>query len=254
MTRIITFISDFGDQDWFVAAVKGEILKLCKNVLLIDISHKIAPHDIRAAAFLLKSVYKNFPVGTINLAVVDPGVGSERKPVLVESEGYYFVGPDNGIFSYIYTAKSRVYKLRTKKPVSSTFHARDIFGPSAARLANGVKPNELGNRLKEYVRFEFPRLRKENRKIHGEVVYIDHFGNLITNIPNNLKLKEFMIKNRTIAVKNSYSEAGRREIVSVHGSIGYYEIAANMASAQRILGAGIGTRVWSRTKAPNRKC
>ena len=129
--KIITFLSDFGNKDWFVSAVKGEIFKINKNVLIVDITHTLIPHDVRSAAFLLKSVYRNFPSGTVHLVVVDPGVGSERIPIIVESSGYYFVGPDNGVFSYIYSEDSKVYEIEVKKTVSYTFHARDIFGPTA---------------------------------------------------------------------------------------------------------------------------
>ncbi len=246
---IITFISDFGDQDWFVAAVKGEILKINKDALIVDVTHRLRPHDIRASAFLLNSVYRNFPKGTIHLAVVDPGVGGARKPLIVESNGYFFVGPDNGIFSYIYTAKSRVHKIMISKSVSSTFHARDIFGPVAARLAQGVKPNALGSRIKRFVKFVLPTARKQGHKIFGEIIYTDHFGNLITNIPNHVHIKEICVRKKKILVRNAYGEAGCREIVSVRGSTGCYEIAANMSSAMKSLGVATGAKVWARIQA-----
>jgi hypothetical protein len=233
--RIITFLSDFGDKDWFVAAVKGEILKINKNTIIVDVTHKLSHYDIRTAAFLLKFVYKNFPKGTIHLAVVDPGVGGPRKPIIVQSEGYYFVGPDNGIFSYIYNENSKVYVIIPKRKMSSTFHARDIFGPTAAKLSKNAKPANLGVRKKKYKRFKFPKTRKKGEKLFGEVIYIDQFGNLITNIPNDCDVKESYISKRKILVRKSYGEGKQGEIICLKGSSGYYEIACNKGSVQKIL-------------------
>lgn len=235
--KIITFLSDFGDKDWFVAAVKGEILKISKNVLIVDISHRLVSYDIHSAAFVLKSAYRNFPKGSIHLVVIDPGVGSKRKPVIVQSDGYYFVGPDNGIFSYIFNKNSKIYQIKAEKALISTFHARDIFVPAAARLSKGLKPVSLGRRIKNYVKFEFPKVKKKGGKIYGEVVYIDHFGNLITNIPNKIKIKEFRISKKKIFIKKFYGEGKPEEIIGIKGSSGYYEIASNKGSAKNILEA-----------------
>jgi len=244
--KIITFLSDFGDTDWFVAVVKGEILKINKKVLIVDITHKLVPYNIHSAAFVLRSVYRNFPAGTIHLVVIDPGVGSERKPIIVESAGYYFVGPDNGVFSYIYNKDSRAYKINQKKRLSSTFHARDIFGPVAARLSKGSSPEVLGIMIKDYVKFEFPKIKKIKRGIQGEVIYIDHFGNLITNIPNENETTEFRIKNKKIPVKRFYGEGKMGKIIAVKGSCGFYEIASNKRNVKRISGAKIGMRIIAR--------
>ena len=241
--KIITFLSDFGERDWFVAAVKGVILKINNAVQIIDITHQLPSFDIRSAAFLLKSVYKNFSLGTINLAVVDPGVGTERKPIIVESDGYYFVGPDNGIFSYIYGRYSIVYKIEVRKKPSATFHGRDIFGPIAAKLSRGLKPDNLGVRIKKYVKFEFPEIKKIGGKIYGEVIYIDHFGNLITNMENKIGVRELHIFKKRIVVKKFYGAGKKGEIICIKGSSGYYEIAGNKVSARKILEAEIGSRV-----------
>ena len=247
--KIITFFSDFGEKDWFVAAVKGEILKINRNVKVIDITHTISPFDIKSSAFSLKSVYKNFPMGTINLVVVDPGVGSERRPIIVQSNNYYFVGPDNGIFSYIYNKNSKVYKISFKKTLSSTFHARDISGPVAAKISKGARPKHLGVEVKDYVKFEFPKIRKMGTTISGEIIYIDHFGNLITNIANNIGLKELSISKKIIPPKNFYGEGEIGQIICVKGSSGYYEIAVNQASAQKILGARLGLEVLAKLQS-----
>ncbi|MEO0215943.1 MAG: SAM-dependent chlorinase/fluorinase [candidate division WOR-3 bacterium] len=249
---IITFLSDFGEQDWFVAAVKGEILKINPRLRIIDITHCLPSFDIHSAAFLLKSVYKNFPEGTVHLAVVDPGVGSKRKPIIVESDGYYFVGPDNGIFSYIYNDRSKVYEIDIKKKLSSTFHARDIFGPIAARLSNGERPSNLGRLIKGYTKFGFPKIKRKKNIIHGEIVYIDHFGNLITNIPNNMEIDYFILPPRRvktlIKVKKFYGAGKSGELIAVKGSSGYYEIASNKKSAREILGAKRGMVIYGGLK------
>lgn len=245
MMRIITFLSDFGDKDWFVAAVKGEILKIINDVFIVDITHELNPYDIYSAAFLLKSVYNNFPSGTIHLCVIDPGVGSRRKPIIVESGGYFFVGPDNGIFSYVYDRDRKVYEIKVEGTLSSTFHAREIFGPTAARLAKGLKPQQLGYRVKRFVKFEFPKIKKKKGKIYGEVIYIDHFGNLITNIPNSISISAFFISKRKIFVRGFYGEGDPYEIIGVKGSSGFYEIARNQGSASELLQAKLGMHVWA---------
>lgn len=242
---IITFLSDFGDTDWFVAVVKGEILKINKKVLIVDITHKLVPYNIHSAAFVLRSVYRNFPAGTIHLVVIDPGVGSERKPIIVESAGYYFVGPDNGVFSYVYNKDSRVFKIKQRKRLSSTFHARDIFGPVAARLSKGSSPEVLGIMIKDYVKFEFPKIKKIKRGIQGEVIYIDHFGNLITNIPNNTDVKELYISKRKAPVKRFYGEGKMGKIIAVKGSCGFYEIVCNKGNTRDILGTIIGIEIMA---------
>ncbi len=244
--KIITFLSDFGDQDWFVGAVKGEILKIQRQVSIIDITHALTPHDVRAAAFVLRSVYKSFPKGTIHLVVIDPGVGSQRKPIIVESDDYFFVGPDNGVFSYVYNKDSKVYAIGTGETVGSTFHARDVFGPVAARLSKNIRPARLGSRMRNYVRYQFPKTERKSGSVYGEVVYIDRFGNLITNISNDTRIKGFRVAGRQVTVKKSYSQGKMGELIAVQGSCGLYEIACNKGNASRIVNARIGTNVIAR--------
>jgi S-adenosylmethionine hydrolase len=241
--RIITFLSDFGEDDWFVAAVKGEILKINPNVHIIDITHRIKPHDISSAAFVLKSVFRDFPPGTIHLVVVDPGVGSKRKPIIVHAEPYNFIGPDNGVFSYIYDKHAKVYSIKVKGEVSATFHARDIFGPAAARLASGDAPSSFGGEKCDYISFEFPGLRKNGKRLYGEIVYIDHFGNLITNIPNDTAIRSLSISGKEVAIKNFYGEGVKGQIICVKGSSGYYEISCNKENAKELLSVDTGERV-----------
>lgn len=244
--KIITFLSDFGERDWFVGAVKGEIIKINRNVSIIDITHNLIPHDVRSAAFVLKSVYRNFPKRTVHLVVIDPGVGSARKPIIVESDDYFFVGPDNGVFSYIYDKDSKVYVIRSKEALSITFHARDIFGPVAAQLSKNVKPLSLGHRLKDYITFEFPKIEEKKGRVYGEVVYIDHFGNLITNIPNQIEVTGFRIADKRVPVKKNYMEGEVGALIAVKGSCGNYEIASKRGNASRVADARIGTNVIAR--------
>jgi S-adenosylmethionine hydrolase len=241
--KIITFLSDFGNNDWFVAAVKGEIFKINNSVVIVDISHTVHPHDIHAAAFILKCVYKNYPPETVHLSVVDPGVGSEREPLIVKSSGYYFVGPNNGIFSYIYNEQSEVYAIKITGTLSSTFHARDVFGPVAAKLTRDKKPEDLGKKICNFVTFEFPQPQKKADVICGEIVYVDYFGNCITNIENSVPITEIHIKNERITVKDFYGEGAPGEIICVKGSSGYYEIACNRGDARNILHVKVGTKV-----------
>ncbi len=248
MSGIITFLSDFGEKDWFVAAVKGEILKINNRAVIVDVTHQISSYDILSASFLIKSFYKDFPEGTVHLAVVDPGVGGQRLPIIVESSGYYFVGPDNGIFSYIYDNNSKIYQIKVETTPSSTFHARDIFGPTAARLSKGLRPADLGREIEDYVRLEFPEVKITGKRIDGEVVYIDKFGNLITNIPVDLEVEKFYIGTKEINIRGSYSEAGPREVIGIKGSCGFYEISVNQGSVVEVLGARIGMAVQARLK------
>jgi len=241
--RIITFLSDFGEDDWFVAAVKGEILKIKPNVHIIDITHRIKPHDVGSAAFILKSVFRNFPPGTVHLVVIDPGVGSKRKPIIVHAEPYYFTGPDNGVFSYVYNKHAKVYSIKVKGEVSATFHARDIFAPVAARLASGDAPSSFGGEKCDYISFEFPGLTKNGKRLYGEIVYIDHFGNLITNIPNNIDISSLNISGGEVALKNLYGEGVKGQIICVKGSSGYYEISCNKGNAKELLSVNIGEKI-----------
>ncbi len=241
--RTITFTSDFGTRDWFTAAVKGEILKIASDVRIVDITHSMDPFDIKGAAFLLAAVYADFPKGTIHLAVVDPGVGTERRAIIVDSAGHYFVGPDNGLFSYIYGRGSEVYVIAATEAASHTFHARDIFGPAAARLATGMHPGKLGTKTLNHVEFDIPRVEKKGKRYQGEIAYIDHFGNCITNIENKHAIRQIIAAGHTIGVGRSYSDAAVNELVCLQGSIGYYEIAVYQGSAREVLQAGVGMPV-----------
>lgn len=246
--RTITFLSDFGEDDWFVAAVKGEILKIDPNINVIDITHKIDPHDIRSAAFILKSVCGNFPPGTVHLVIVDPGVGSKRKPIIIETKKYSFVGPDNGVFSYIYNRLTKAYAINVRGKISTTFHGRDIFAPVAARIAIGKLPSDFGSEIYDLHRFEFPSVTKRANRLRGEILYIDHFGNLITNIPNTIDVKTLNISGKEVALKHFYGEGVEGQIICIKGSSGYYEISCNKRDAKELLGVNTGEKITAKPR------
>ncbi|HEU0184004.1 MAG TPA: SAM-dependent chlorinase/fluorinase, partial [Blastocatellia bacterium] len=186
-SAMITLLTDFGLSDYFVPAVKGVILTINPEVTIIDITHDVAAHDIESAAFTLGSCYHNFPSGAVHVVVVDPGVGSARRAIAASAGGYFFVGPDNGVFSFVYARESnlRVFHVTNdryfRRPVSPTFHGRDVFAPVAAHIAGGARPEEIGVEIEDYVKFEIPRPRANNGIIEGRILHIDRFGNLVTN-------------------------------------------------------------------------
>jgi hypothetical protein len=186
---IVTLLTDFGLADHYVAAIKGRILSRDPRIVTVDISHEVPKHDIRAAAFLLSSCYRDFPPGTVHLAVVDPGVGSPRRPLAIAAEGYFFVGPDNGLFGDVWRRATdrEVREIDATNvemgPPSSTFHGRDIFAPAAAALATGVPLAYLGPVAPSVAMFEAPvNSTLEGGVIEGRVVHVDRFGNCITSL------------------------------------------------------------------------
>jgi len=251
--RIIALITDFGTRDYYAGAMKGVILSINSRAQIIDITHEISPQIITSASFTLRACYVNFPKKTVFVAVVDPGVGSSRKAILVETEDYFFIAPDNGLLSFVFneTKIFRVYELSNEqffgKTVSRTFHGRDIFAPCAAYLSKGASPDEFGEEIFDFVRFAENKARNvgEN-EIEAEIVYIDRFGNLITNLrkgnaPENFNLK---IAETTIEkMRGFYSEVEKSEIFMIWGSAGFLEIAAFQTSAAELLNAKIGQKI-----------
>lgn len=240
---IITFLSDFGHTDWFVAAVKGEILKINKQAKIIDITHTIRPHDIQRAAFILSQCYKNFPKGTVHLAVVDPGVGSIRRPIGVVTNGHVFIAPDNGVLSYVMDQETVVYHIPAPEKASATFHARDVFGPAAAHFSRGNTMCCKKLSVRDCECLIFPRCHHRNDTIQGEIVYIDYFGNCITNLPVDNDVLNCCIRKTNIPVREYYAEGQENEIIAVRGSSGFYEITVNKGSAEHLLKVRVGTRI-----------
>lgn len=240
MSTIVTLTSDFGAKDSFAASMKGVILKINPDAQLVDITHEIGPQDIWEAAFSLKTAYSYFPKGTVHLAVVDPGVGSTRRAIIVVTESYYFVGPDNGIFSLIYKDAERLrvhtitashYFLANPGP---TFHGRDIFAPVASWLSKGIPSGNFGDEIGDYVKLNVPVPKTTPRGLEGHIIHIDRFGNLITNItykdlqalmPEGSGPVALSVGGKEIrGLKKFYAEAAPGEPSAIFNSSGYLEI------------------------------
>lgn len=242
---IIALLTDFGTKDYYVGAIKGVILSINENANIIDISHEIEPQNVLSASFVLESCYKNFPLKTIFVAVVDPGVGSERKAVLVETENYSFIAPDNGLLSFVYENEKnfRVFELTNlefiAENISHTFHGRDIFAPVAAHLSNGVEPASFGAEIKEVVKFNEVSADRENAaSFEANIVHIDRFGNLVTNLRKENLPENFAVEidGKVIdKVCRFYAEAEENELIMIFGSSGRLEISAVNGSAAEIL-------------------
>ncbi len=257
MNRIITLLSDFGSKDGYVGAMKGVILRINPQALPVDITHEIEAHDIAAGAFVLGSAYSDFPTGTIHVAVVDPGVGGQRRAIILETAGGYFVGPDNGIFTLVYERETvrRTVAIENEKfrasTVSRTFHGRDVFAPAAAYLSLEVPVELFGPPVDAGVVLPFARPRVAEGMVEGEVIHSDRFGNLITNIPAHVFEAFVGGETGTVWVADqevhgpyeSYEEGRQGEIFGIFGSSNLLEISAKGQNAQQMLGLGRGAVV-----------
>jgi S-adenosyl-L-methionine hydrolase (adenosine-forming) len=252
MNNPIALLSDFGTKDWFVASMKGVILSVNPRATIVDITHDIAPGDITAGAFNLFACHSWFPKGTIFVAVVDPGVGSKRAALAVKSGGFVFVGPDNGLFSLIldnyYKSDVRsIEKTRYfQKEISSTFHGRDIFAPAAAHLSLGAAFEKLGPKVKTTVCLPTMTAARASKKgVEGCVIYIERFGNAVTNISSSLasQASRIRVKRRTIPLCSSYSDVAQGKPLAVIGSCGFVEISVNRGNAAQKMGLKIGDKV-----------
>ena len=257
---IITLLTDFGSQDYFVGAMKGVILSRNPSAQIVDLTHHIPPQDIQAAAFNLLASYASFPPGTIHVAVVDPGVGSNRRALLIECAGQFFIGPDNGIFSWILEREGdfRAIQLKNEKffehQLSKTFHGRDIFAPVAAALSNGVAVAEFGDEVSDCVRLASltPQVQTDGQ-LQGRVIHIDRFGNCITNLTRAHLTEEsfatgakLVVNGREIStVRRYFAEGGddERDLFCIFGSAGFLEIAVQNSSAATVLNAHCGDTV-----------
>lgn len=255
---IITLLSDFGLKDPYIAEMKAVILKICPDARIVDISHVIPKFDVRVGAFTLASAAPYFPNGTIHVAVVDPSVGTKRRALIVTTKHYFHVGPDNGLLMLAAQKDGIVQVHAIKNPefalgkVSSTFHGRDVFAPAAAYLANGVPFRRFGPGVKDFKRslFSKPTLRANN-ELKGEVLHIDDFGNLITNItssdlarlgekttkPLSIRLKDTVLRLR---LRKTYGETRPKSTLALVGSHDFLEIAVNHGNASRRLKAKVG--------------
>jgi S-adenosyl-L-methionine hydrolase (adenosine-forming) len=274
MSRAIALMTDFGTSDIYVGVMKGVIQSIYPQAALIDISHHIQPQHVRQAAFALLNAYHYFAPGTLFLVIVDPGVGSTRRPIAVEAGGYTFIAPDNGVLSYALSELEITLAVELTNldyrlaQVSNTFHGRDVFAPAAAHLASGVRLEQLGQPVTDLHRLPMPELIVEDRHIVGEVVHIDRFGNIITSIgqlrwisSDRLTLQPHFaddatpiaipaenslitVHNQTIrGISHSYSESERGGLLVTVGSNGHLEIAVNQGNAAAKIDAVIGDRV-----------
>jgi S-adenosylmethionine hydrolase len=254
---VVTLLTDFGTTDYFVAAVKGAILTINPQVSLIDITHEVPAQDIETGAFTLLTCYRDFPSGTIHVAVVDPGVGSTRRGIVVRAGAHYFVGPDNGLFSYICDRESavEVFQLKEEKyfrrDPSPSFHGRDVFAPVAAALSKGTRPEQFGPPVKDEVRLPpLAPVKDQDGSLTGRIIHIDRFGNCITNftradVPDSDQLK-LLVRRKVVREFRRFfaDEAGARdELFAIWGSAGFLELAINGGSAANLLRAKRGDAV-----------
>jgi hypothetical protein len=255
--RVITLVTDFGNESGYAGVMKGVILTINQNCQVIDITHQISPQDIEEAAFLLYNTYSYFPEHSIHVVVVDPGVGSDRRPIVVETDKYWFVGPDNGIFSLLFSVKGlkKVWEITNKRyflpEVSSTFHGRDIFAPIAAHLSLGVPAKELGREVKKFIRLKDIEPKVLKGMIKAKVIHVDRFGNLVSNIFQDLFNKVVADKSFSITVAGrkiqklslSYAEAKDDEILALFGSSHWLEISLKDGNCQKALQVKKGAAV-----------
>jgi len=250
---LITLLTDFGTQDGFVAQMKGVILCRHPGCTIIDVSHDIPPFSVRHAALVLKGLYGYFPPQTVHLAVVDPGVGGARRPLALRSFNSYFVGPDNGIFSWIIASASdweaRVISNKDlcMKDPHPTFHGRDIFAPVAAHLALGRRFSDLGPPLPQPVRLNLPRPQETESGLRGEVIHTDRFGNLTTNIDKHMLSRDIKLvlagREKITRLSRFFGEVSPGVPLALVNSFGFIELAVNGGDAASYLGLGLGDPV-----------
>ena len=262
-SRIITMMTDFGTRDSYVATMKGVIHRIHRGATVVDLTHEIQPQDIMEASLVLDGCYRFFPPGTVHLVVVDPGVGTQRRTIVVDTPDHILVGPDNGVFSRVY-ASQPIHEVRQitderflLPQMSDTFHGRDIFAPVSAHLSHGIASSELGPVIVDPVRRDPPQPVVWQDQITGEVIHVDCFGNIITNIGRELfetvvrgRRFRILLSGRTIEkVSRSYYEEGERgRALAVFGSFDMLEIAIACGRADRRIGAGRGDPVQVSTE------
>jgi S-adenosyl-L-methionine hydrolase (adenosine-forming) len=252
----ITLTTDFGNTDWFVGSMKGVIYGIQPGVNIVDITHEVPPGDIRTAAFMLMADYKCFPRLTVHVAVVDPGVGSDRPAIAVRTTDYHFVGPDNGVLSWA-LRREKVLEIRRlenaevfRQPVSATFHGRDVFAPVAARLSQGVLLDWIGPEVASYEEMEWPVAELRGETLAGQVLYVDRFGNAITNMDaaaltalGDRELTVVLPGGQTCLVKKFYAEVEASQPIALLGSTGFLEIAINTGHAAKQFNLKVGTPI-----------
>jgi len=250
---IVTLITDFGLQAEYAGALKGSILSANPRCQVVDVTHQIPPLDIRRAAFVLKNSYPYFPEGTVHLVVVDPGVGTGRRPLVLRKNRHFFVGPDNGVFTGVLTAPGKVegravtQEAFFRKPVSATFHGRDVFGPAAGHLSAGVPPRLFGPPVADFTRAEETLPERKGNRLTGRILWADPFGNLLTNIDAALvaPIANPVVRagGHEVPVRRTYSDVRPGEYLALVNSFGVLEIARAEQSASQGLGLDRGAPV-----------
>ena len=250
--NVITFLSDFGLTDGYVGSVKGAIFSNFPQARIIDITHEIKPFQIEEAAYTLTSYYSFYPRDTVHLTVVDPGVGGKRAPLIIKTANYYFVGPDNGLFSYIFQKEAyTAFEIDTNmfdSKISATFHGRDIFAPVAAKLARGVKPELIAHPFTEKPVDFAKHISDKQQEFKARIISIDRFGNIITDFSmfeydaqSTKRVKSITINNQTLkTIKRTYSDVGNGELLALWGSAGFLEISVNKGNAVEYLNCQLG--------------
>jgi S-adenosylmethionine hydrolase len=255
---IVTLTTDYGNGDHLAGVLRGVILKIAPNATVVDISHQVMPMDVLDGALMIGNAYKYFPPRTVHLVVVDPGVGTQRRPILASGDQHFFVAPDNGVLSVVYEREASVTVRHITaehyflNPVSNTFHGRDIFAPVAAWLAKTSQSEVFGDEISDYTRFAFPRPKANGAALKGVVLRIDAFGNLLTNLTAedlpaamaaagkiNLRIGTAQIEK----LEQTFAQGAAGEPVAIIGSSGFIEVAVNKGHAARALGAQRGTEV-----------
>jgi len=261
---LVTFTSDFGLTDWFVGVVHGVIQSVCPDARIVDLTHAIPPGDVTCAAFVLEAAAADFPAGTVHLAVVDPGVGTSRLALGVASHGQHFVGPDNGVLEWALAAPGAyVHALANdrwfRRPVSRTFHGRDVFAPVAAHLALGVPLTSFGPQVANPVRLRLPAPLVEGGTLRGRIAYRDRFGNALTNLTATAIADAFpgvpepdlvveVLDRTIIGIQRSYGDVPIGALVALLGSSGRLEIAEAHGDATNRFGLGVGDGVRVRRR------
>lgn len=252
---LVTLLTDFGTADGYVAAMKGVVLDQCPQACVVDAAHDLPRHDVRAAAWVLRQYGWTFPAGTIHVAVVDPGVGTERAALVVEVDGQIYVGPDNGLFAWVLKRHPQARVLQLKAGIvrpggnSATFHGRDVFAYAAGLLAKGIRLDRLAEPVDTWFQPEWVNPVLHGRVIEGEVIHVDHFGNLITNIPASLVVDrgpEAVVKigKRTIkGIVRTYAEVPVGHPLALVGSDEMLEVAVNQGDASLWAKSGLGSQV-----------
>jgi S-adenosylmethionine hydrolase len=254
---IVTLITDFGTRDGYVGEMKGVLLERCPAATVVDVTHEIEPGNIPGASWVLGRVWERFPEGTVHLVVVDPGVGGQRRAVVLKQDGRWFVGPDNGLITRAISGEPSEARAIDPDslglaPASVTFHGRDLFAPAAAWLAGGGAPDRVGRAIDpaKLVRLEFPAPERVGVAVRGHVAHVDRFGNLITDIPGPWVSPTALVEvggEEVSGLRTHYGAAGPGELLALIGSGGMLEISVRNGSAAERLSAGRGDRVSVRT-------